>query len=174
VDRHTLTRVSIAVVVGNPKPRSRTWDAAHRVAAGLDLEGPVRSIDVIDLGPGLLCRGDADVGRAVEQVASSDVVIVASPTYKATYTGLLKLFLDQFATGTGLDGVLAVALQLGAGPGHQLAPELHLKPVLVELGATVPAPALYLLDSAEQPDPVEVAWLERWAPVVRDTARVTV
>ena len=56
---------------------------------------------------------------------------------------------------------------LGAGPAHQLAPELHLKPVLVEVGATVPAPALYLIDSAPQPDPVEQAWLARWAPVVR-------
>lgn len=52
-------------------------------------------------------------------------------------------------------------------------PELHLKPVLVELGATVPAPALYLLDSAVQPDPTEQGWLERWAPVVRSAVGVS-
>ena len=44
---------------------------------------------------------------------SADLVVVASPTYKATYTGLLKLFLDRFAGGTGLRGV-AVPLMLGA------------------------------------------------------------
>lgn len=164
--------MSIAVVVGNPKPRSRTWDAAHRIAAGLG--SPVgAAIDVVDLGPGLLGWGDPAVKEAVEQVAASDIVVVASPTYKATYTGLLKLFLDQFAGSTGLQDVVAVPLQLGAGPAHELSPELHLKPVLVELGATVPAPALYLIDSVEQPDPVEQAWLERWGPVIRTAAGVS-
>ena len=166
---HTVGCMDITVVVGNPKPRSRTWDAAHRLADGLG--GIARaSFDVVDLGPGLLGWGDAAVAEAVERVAASDVVIVASPTYKATYTGLLKLFLDQFAGTTGLEGVVAVPLQLGGGPAHQLSPELHLKPVLVELGATVPAPALYLVDSVPAPDPVEQAWLERWAPVVRAAA----
>ena len=56
------------------------------------------------------------------------------PTYKATYTGLLKLFLDRFATD-GLRGV-AVPLMLGAGPAHALAPELTLRPVLTEIGGT--------------------------------------
>ncbi|MET0447906.1 MAG: NAD(P)H-dependent oxidoreductase [Aeromicrobium sp.] len=164
--------MDITVVVGNPKPRSRTWDAAHRLAEGLGSPAQT-AIDVVDLGPGLLGWGDPQVSEAVERVAASDVVVFASPTFKATYTGLLKLFLDQFAGGTGLEGVVAVPLQLGAGPVHALAPELHLKPVLVELGATIPAPALYLIDSAEQPDPVEVAWLERWAPVIRAAAGVT-
>jgi FMN reductase len=158
--------MSVTVVVGNPKPRSRTWDAAHRLAEGLGTPATA-AIDVVDLGPGLLGWGDAAVKAAVEQVAASDLVVIASPTFKATYTGLLKLFLDQFAGATGLAGVVAVPMQLGAGPAHELSPELHLKPVLVELGATVPTPALYLVDSAEQPDPVEQQWLDRWGPVVR-------
>lgn len=161
--------MNITVVAGNPKPRSRTWDAAHRLAEGLGRPAAT-SIDVVDLGPALLGWGDPAVKDAVARVAASDVVVFASPTYKATYTGLLKLFLDQFAGSTGLADVVAVPLQLGAGPEHALSPELHLKPVLVELGATVPAPALYLIDSAEQPDPIEQAWLERWAPVIRAAA----
>ncbi|MEH3034468.1 MAG: NAD(P)H-dependent oxidoreductase [Aeromicrobium erythreum] len=162
--------MDISVVVGNPKPRSRTWEAAHRVAGALG--GHVdHAVDVTDLGAGLLAWDDVSVTREVERVAASDVVVVASPTYKATYTGLLKLFLDRFATATGLQGVVAVPLQLGAGPAHALSPELHLKPLLVELGATVPTPALYLLDSANQPDPVETAWLDRWAAVVRAAVR---
>lgn len=164
--------MSTAVVVGNPKPRSRTWDAARRVAAGLGGE-PATSIDVADLGAGLLGWGDAHVSEAVDAVRASDIVVVASPTFKATYSGLLKLFLDQLGTGDGLSGVVAVPLMLGAGPAHQLAAELHLKPVLVELGATVPAPALYLLDSAAPGGPVETDWLERWGDIVRSAARVS-
>ena len=81
--------------------------------------------------------------------------MVASPTYKATYTGLLKLFLDQIGTGD-LAGVVAVPLMLGAGPGHALAPDLLLKPVLVELGATTPTQGLYLIDRAwDDPGPLD-------------------
>jgi FMN reductase len=163
--------LDVTVVVGNPKPRSRTWDAAQRVAEGLGSSAPA-SFDVVDLGPGLLGWGDPDVSDAVARVAASDVVIVASPTFKATYTGLLKLFLDQFAGSTGLEDVVAVPIQLGGSAAHQLSPEVHLKPVLVELGAVVPAPALYLVDSVPVPDPLETAWLERWGPVVRAAAGV--
>ena len=159
----------LTVVVGNPRAHSRTWHAAHRLADGLGAPAST-SIDVVDLGAALLGWGDPTVEAAVERVAASDVVIIASPTYKATYTGLLKLSLDQFAGSTGLQGVVAVPLQLGGGPAHALSPELHLKPVLVELGATVPAPALYLVDNVAVPDPVEQAWLERWGPVVRAAA----
>src|SRR4051794_25606938 len=134
--------INVAVVVGNPRPRGRTWDAAHRLGAGI---GRVTlSIDVVDLGPGLLGWGDEAVREAVAAVASHDVVVVGSPTYKAAYSGILKLFLDKFHGGTGLAGVVAVPFQLGGSPAHALAPELHLRPVLTELGASVPAPALYL------------------------------
>jgi FMN reductase len=161
--------LSATVVVGNPKPRSRTWDAAHRLATGLGATD-TESIDVVDLGAALLGWGDPAVSAAVEQAAASDLVVVASPTFKATYTGLLKLFLDQFAGGTGLEGVVAVPLMLGGSPAHQLAAEVHLRPVLAELGAIIPAPALYLVDSVPVPDQVEVAWLDRWGPVIRSVA----
>ena len=78
-------------------------------------------------------------------------MIFGSPTYKATYTGLLKLFLDQFPPD-GLGGIVAIPLMLGAGPAHALAPELHLKPVLAELGAVCPTPGLYLNDKTYAED----------------------
>jgi FMN reductase len=79
-------------------------------------------------------------------VAASEVVIVASPTYKATYTGLLKVFLDRFPH-QGLGGVTAIPLMLGASDAHALAVEHTLRPLLVELGATVPTRGLFVLDS---------------------------
>ncbi|MCW2747553.1 MAG: NADPH-dependent oxidoreductase [Nocardioidaceae bacterium] len=165
--------MKVSIVVGNPKPRSRTWDAAHRVAAGLGADEVV-AFDLAELGPGLLGWGDPDVAHAVAEVASSDVAIFASPTFKATYTGLIKLFLDQLPGAIGLEGVVGVPLMLGGSPAHYLAAELHLKPVLVEVGATVPAPALYLIDTAEQPDAVEQGWLDRWGPVIRAAVGVGV
>ena len=149
-------------VVGNPKPNSRTRAAAERVVAELTGAPPDRVVDVVELGAGLLSWGDPDVAEAVQALREAEVAVVASPTYKATYTGLLKLFLDQVGTGD-LAGVVAVPLMLGGGPTHALAPELLLKPVLVELGATAPTRGLYLVDRVwDAPGP-----LEDWVALAR-------
>lgn len=133
------------MVVGNLTAQSRTLRAATRVARELTGVAPGVIVDVIDLGAGLFRWGDAAVLDAVARVSASRVLVVASPTYKATYTGILKLFLDQVPAG-GLDGVVAIPLMLGASPLHALAPELSLKPVLVELGALCPTRAAFLID----------------------------
>lgn len=150
------------VVVGNPKPMSRTRAAAEMVAEKLTGVPPDHVIDVVDLGPGLLGWGDQRVAAAKEIVKSADSLVVASPTFKATYSGLLKLFLDQFGQGE-LGQVTTFALMLGGAYTHALAPELTLRPVLVEIGASCPAPSLYLLDSdyATSPD------LEKWLEIAR-------
>ncbi|MGW4125670.1 NADPH-dependent FMN reductase [Nocardia sp. NPDC004711] len=158
--------MTVTVVVGNPKPASRTLTAATMVAAGLRPDTDARVIDLVSLGPKLLSWGDAEVAESVRAVADSALVIFASPTFKATYTGLLKLFLEQFDGGTGLAGVVAVPLMLGAGPAHALAPDLLLKPVLVELGATAALPGLYLSDRTFETDGVIDGYTARWRPVV--------
>jgi FMN reductase len=150
--------VTVGVIVGNPKPASRTLAAAVHVAREITGAEPDLIIDVIELGPGLLRIGDPDIAQAVASVCSMDLIVVASPTYKATFTGVLKLFLDQFAGGA-LEGIVAVPLMLGAGPGHALAPEVFLKPVLAELGASTPTRALYLLESDWQTSKALAAWL---------------
>jgi FMN reductase len=106
----------------------------------------------------------------VEAVRAADVAVVASPTYKATYTGLLKLFLDQVPTGD-LAGVVAVPLMLGGGPTHFLAPELLLKPVLVELGATAPTRGLYLMEKSWDDPAALDPWLATAAPQVAAARR---
>jgi FMN reductase len=156
------------VVVGNPKPMSRTRAAAELIAERLTGSAPSHVVDVVDLGAGLLGWGDPKVAEAKEIVKSADSLIVASPTYKATYTGLLKLFIDQFGQGE-LGQIVTFPVMLGAAYNHALAPELTLRPVLVEIGASCPAPSLYLLDSDYESSPVLDAWLEiarKFVPVV--------
>ena len=162
----------VAVVVGNPKRRSRTYEAALLVAERLSGAPPEVVVDVADLGPGVLDWADAATAEAVAAVRASDVVVVASPTYKAAYTGLLKVFLDRFP-GDGLAGVVAVALMLGAGPGHALAPEHTLRPVLVELGAVTPTRGLYLIDRNYADPEVLEPWLSRATGQVRAAAAAT-
>src|SRR5580698_3793763 len=102
--------VSVAVVVGNPKPRSRTFQAAHLVAERLAGRPADLSIDLTDLGPALLDWSDQGVAELVGAVQAADLVVVASPTYKATYTGLLKLFLDRFGAGSMTGTAIPVML----------------------------------------------------------------
>jgi FMN reductase len=155
----------VAVVVGNPKPRSRTHAAAVHLATEIAGSAPALVVDLADLGAGLLDWSDASVDVVLSEVRAADLVVVASPTYKATYTGLLKLFLDRFAGGTGLSG-LAVPLMLGGSPAHSLAPELTLRPVLTEIGGTVPGRGLYVVD-AQHADPAAYAdWLAVTRPIV--------
>ncbi len=156
----------VAVVVGNPKPGSRTLDAALRVARELTGRDADLVVDLADLGVRLLDWSDPEVSRLVAEVGDADLVVVASPTYKATYTGLLKLFLDRFAGGTGLTGV-AIPLMLGAGPTHALAPEVYLRPLLTELGGVVPVRALYVIDSQHDRPEAYDDWLATARPVVR-------
>jgi len=154
----------VAVVVGNPKPGSRTLAAAVHVARELAGGEPDLVVDLADLGPALLDWSDPTVAGLVVQVGSADLVVFASPTYKGAYTGLLKLFLDRFPTD-GLRGV-AVPLMLGAGPGHALAPELTLRPVLTEIGGIVPAKGLYVVDAAYDDPEAYAHWLELARPAI--------
>jgi FMN reductase len=141
--------VKIAVVTGNPKPASRTHAVAQAVADALAAEVGGQAgrlvIDLAEHAKAMFDWSDPDLTRLTAEVAQSDIAIFASPTYKASYTGLLKAFLDRYP-GNGLAGVTAVPVMTGGWPGHLLAVEVHLRPVLVELGATVPARGLYVTE----------------------------
>lgn len=153
-----------AVVVGNPKPASRTLDAATFLARELTGTEPDLVVDLATIGAELVDWQAASVNDLATQVGRADLVVVACPTYKATYTGLLKLFLDRFSVGQ-LAGV-AVPLMLGAGPAHALAPEIGLRPLLSHLGALVPTTGLYVLDK-EYDDPAAYAdWLAGARPAI--------
>jgi FMN reductase len=153
----------IAVVTGNPKPASRTHDLASFVAATIDglnrFDEPPLEVDLAEYAPRLFDWSDPELTRLTAEVAAADVAIFASPTYKAAYTGMLKAFLDRYGSN-GLAGTVAVPVMTGGWPGHLLAVEVHLRPVLVELGATVPARGLYV---TEPEFPTLDAVVARWA-----------
>ena len=123
--------------------------------------------DLAEVGPQLFDWSSATVKEAVQGVRSCALVVVASPTYKASYTGLLKSFLDWFGTADLL-GVTVVPVMTGAGAHHALAVEVHLRPVLVELGATLPTRGLYVTEGElSETDDVLKAWLVAARPQLR-------
>ena len=168
---------SVVVVSGNPRAGSRTLAVADAVARTIReaLDGPVltQTVEVAHLGPEIFAAERLHTDGALATVAAADVLVVATPVYKASYTGLLKLFLDQL-TPTALRGVVAVPVVVSGAPAHGLIGEVHLRPLLVELGATVPARALSVTEAQlpDLPDVIQTWWAGAGGPLLRATGVV--
>ena len=129
---------SILVLSGSPTAASRTAALADHIADRLRADGhQVRTVRARDLPARALLTGDTTdpvIARLVADLDSVDGVVVASPVYKAAYTGLLKAVLDllpQFA----LAGKVVLPVVTGGTPAHVLAIDYALRPVLSSLGA---------------------------------------
>ena len=165
-ERHTP--LSLVALVGNPRPASRTYRLALAVAEAIGSVVPGADVQPIDLAaiPASAQSPKDGWSRQLDQVRAARLLVVATPTYKASYTGLLKLFLDQFGGGE-LASVIAVPVTVAAAPGHLHAGETHLRPLLLEIGAQVPVPALAVLESQlDPPDAVVAGWLATAGPTL--------
>lgn len=166
---------SFVAVVGNPRSGSRTAGAARAVldavADDVGATGERAVLDLADLTASIgppLGSDSADRYRDVLQVVTAArLLVVATPTYKGSYTGLLKSLLDHVAAGALSDAVAVPVMTVGS-PAHRLAADVHLRPLLVELGAVVPTSAVVLgeQDLSEVGAAVE-GWLDGARPVLR-------
>jgi FMN reductase len=164
-------------LVGNPKAESRTRTvavaASRAVIAAAGVEAQHQTIDLSDLACRLLLpQASAIIEDAVESVLAADVLLVASPTFKGTYTGLLKVFLDRFGY-RALSSTVALPVLVMKHPEHALAVEVHLRPLLVELGATVPTPGLAVAESdLPRLDQILGSWSRHVADAIRTTTAI--
>ncbi len=126
---------SIVALSGSPSPTSKTALLAEHVL-GL-VGGPGRHYRVSAVDPRALLTGDMGDALLAEMVGAVEAahgVIVATPIYKAAYSGLLKAFLDvlpQFA----LAGKAVLPVATGGSVAHVLALDYALRPVLQSMGA---------------------------------------
>jgi FMN reductase len=137
---------------------------AVELARALDSDTPI-DVDLAELGPAVLNPADERAKAATADVLAGELLVIASPTYKATYSGLLKAFLDRLGTGA-LAGAAAVPIMLGGAPNHELAVDVHFVPLLLELGARVPARGLFVLET-DVPGFADIA--EQWADAYAQT-----
>lgn len=79
--------------------------------------------------------GDPDIAAGIAEVVAADALVVASPVYKASYSGLLKTFVDLLPPNC-LAGTPVLPFVTGGSVGHVLALDQGLKPLLAALGAT--------------------------------------
>ncbi|MBN0856446.1 NADPH-dependent FMN reductase, partial [Pseudomonas aeruginosa] len=69
-----------------------------------------------------------------EQLAGADGLIIATPVYKASFSGALKTLLDLLPE-RALEGKIVLPLATGGTIAHMLAVDYALKPVLNALKA---------------------------------------
>lgn len=139
----------IAVLSGSPSPGSRTLLVSKLVGEQIRRAGhEVEVVSVRDLPAQALVSAQTDVpeiSAAVGLVERAAGVVIATPVYKAAYSGVLKTFLDllpQF----GLQGKTVLPLATGGSLAHVLAIDYGLRPVLASLGNPHVVGGLFLLD----------------------------
>jgi FMN reductase len=163
------------IVVGNPKTGSRTRAVgvalAETALGHIGDAGTVTVVEVAAIADRLFAWGDLAVAEAKSAVLDADLLVVASPVYKASYTGLLKAFLDQFGRDE-LGALATVPLMVGAAPHHALAVEDQLRPVLVEIGASCPTRVLYVLEAdVGGTEEQFAAWAAVWGDALAGVVR---
>ena len=154
---------------GSPNTSSRSRALLELALAALERQGagPGRLVDLATLpSDGLLARRqDAVVSDAIQSVVDAVIVVVSTPIYRATYSGLLKVFFDLLPQDA-LARKVAIPIATGGGSGHLLAVDHGLRPLLASVGALVVATGVYGTDAqfrAGVPEPALVERIERAA-----------
>lgn len=149
-----------------PSSRIRAVAAAFAVELAGRLPRPPVWRDVVDLTehvPDLAGVPSARVAELVDTVLAADVVVLATPVSRASYTGVLKLFLDRLPDDA-LAGTVVVPVTLSRDPAERQAADLQLRPVLDSLGAALPVSS-FVVDEGELADVAVLAdaWARRHA-----------
>ncbi|MGM9425235.1 NADPH-dependent FMN reductase [Hydrogenophaga sp. MI9] len=146
--------MSVLLIAGSPTEHSRSaalLDGVEERVHGLveDRRLHVDRLRIRDLSPQALLLADwghPSVVRAIEQVANARALVIATPVYKAAYSGVLKVFLDLLPQ-SALKGKAVLPIATGGSPHHMLALDYALRPVLQSLGARHILPGVYASDS---------------------------
>jgi FMN reductase len=131
-----MTRaLTVVTVNGSPKARSKTVGLARLVTDHLGRLLPVepRRLDVYALGPGLTGATrreevSADVEAALALVESADVIVAATPVYRASYSGMFKHFFD-LVDQYGIANTPVILVATGGSDRHALVIEHALRPL---------------------------------------------
>lgn len=136
----SLTVVAVSGTLHRPSKTGLLVDAvlgAIREAASVDTRRvEAHTIELLDHAPALAAAlapaagagPEPALAHAYERVASADILVIATPVYKGSYTGLLKLFVDLLGQDALLDRPVLLAVT-GGSPAHSLVIEHELRPL---------------------------------------------
>jgi FMN reductase len=138
--------MTILLLLGSPTTPSRSNQLLKFVEHRLKLLGyETAELQVKDLPHQALLLADfsnSEIINARELVNAADAVVVATPIYKAAYSGLLKTFLDLLPQD-GLAGKIVLPIATAGSQSHMLALDYALRPVLASLSAQQILPSIF-------------------------------
>ncbi|GAA4133865.1 FMN reductase [Aminobacter aganoensis] len=136
-------------ISGNISRPSKTRTFVEHIAGQVALRsnGVSHIFDIEDLGPSLgqarqLKELEPTAHNLVERIAAADVLVVGSPTYKGSYTGLFKHFFDLLDPAA-LRGKPVILTATGGGERHSLIVEHQLRPLFGFFEALTMPTAIY-------------------------------
>jgi len=148
-----LTTDLVAVgISGSPSGTSKSRLLVEHALARLAARGAMPQLVDLAALPAepLLGRGtDPEVTRALEAATRARIIVAGTPVYRATYSGLLKLFFDLLPQDC-LIGKVGVPIVTGHGAAHSLSVDHGMRPLFASLGATVVASGVYATSSQFQ------------------------
>jgi NAD(P)H-dependent FMN reductase len=144
----------IVAVVGSVTPPGRLRQAVEFALSDARQSNPQLLTELVDLADYKVSFADGrpldayndDTATVVAKLAAADAVLLATPVYRATYTGALKNLLDQ----TPLEALQAkpvAIVAMGATLHHYLGADWQLRSVLAWFGALTLPTSVYLTSS---------------------------
>ena len=140
---------SIVVVSASPSPQSKTARLGDLVARELRADGwtalPLRLRELPAAALLSADLQDAALAEAVQMVSEASGIVLATPVFKASFSGLLKVFLDvlpQF----GFAGKVVLPLATGGSLAHVLALDYGLRPVVQSMNPAHIVQSFFVLD----------------------------
>jgi len=134
----------------------RLTDAAMRAMAETGSAQPPRPLEVRQVRLRDHARGIAEallggfptgaLRDALADVTGADALVVVTPTFQASYSGLFKSFFDLVEAGT-LTGMPVLLAATGGTERHSLVVEHALRPLFSYLGATTVPTGVYAATS---------------------------
>lgn len=147
-----MSTIRIVGISGSTRRPSRTRTLVERVAVEVSARrsAEIHVFDLADAGPGLGAFGRGDLPKEaaaiLNEIEAADALIVGSPVYKGSYTGLFKHLFD-FIDPQALAGKPVVLTATGGGYRHALVVEHQLRPLFGFFSALTAPTAIYASDS---------------------------
>ncbi|MEC7747941.1 MAG: NAD(P)H-dependent oxidoreductase [Chloroflexota bacterium] len=162
------TLLGIHGTVTNPGRLHQALESALAAAAAHDSS---ITTELLHLGDHQISFADGrppeaygdDTEKVFEQVTSADMYIIATPIFRASFTGALKNLLDHIPV-EGMMGKACGLIGMGATDHHYLTIDTQLRPVLAWFGAHLVPGQVYLksqhFQDGELAEPKAIVGLE--------------
>ncbi|MDB5801222.1 MAG: ssuE [Rhodocyclales bacterium] len=141
--------MSVLTIASSPSTNSRSARLLGRARDALTASGIAsRHLELRKLPAEALLHAnsrDPLIAEAIEAVAQADAIVIATPVYKAAYSGLLKVFLDLLPQDA-FSGKPVLPIASGGSLAHALVIDYALRPVLASLGSHTILPGIFAID----------------------------